>query len=125
MASLHGVEQDEAGKLRAFRARFGRGWDMEVEASEEEGGKKKGKGEAVEDSLLNLISGAGESLEARQKARAQLERDLEVAAREGEGEAEVQTRMVKGEDGKLVRVAMSDKTLRRDARVAEKKGRNT
>lgn len=35
---LLNVEEDEAGKLRAFRARFGRGWDAEsaeLEASEE------------------------------------------------------------------------------------------
>ena len=33
---LMNVEEDEAGKLRAFRERFGRGWDAEgtIDASE-------------------------------------------------------------------------------------------
>jgi hypothetical protein len=53
------VEQDEAGRLRAFRARFGRGWDLESQGEEE--GKKGGMagGENGEDSLLDLISGGG------------------------------------------------------------------
>lgn len=36
-ASLRNVEVDEAGKLAAFRGRFGRGWDAEAKA-EEDGG---------------------------------------------------------------------------------------
>lgn len=33
------MEEDEAGRLRAFRQRFGRGWDAETAAEEgEEGG---------------------------------------------------------------------------------------
>ena len=68
--SLRNVEQDEAGRLRAFRERFGRGWDLE--GADEEGEAlntvgKKGKGskgqggneEAFgEESLMDLISGA-------------------------------------------------------------------
>lgn len=30
------VEEDEAGRLRAFRAKFGRGWDSEVTEDLEE-----------------------------------------------------------------------------------------
>ncbi|PVH88984.1 hypothetical protein DL98DRAFT_477750, partial [Cadophora sp. DSE1049] len=46
--SLRNVEQDEAGRLRAFRKRFGRGWD----------GETLGKGrEEAEESLMDLISG--------------------------------------------------------------------
>jgi hypothetical protein len=59
--SLRNVEQDEAGRLRAFRERFGRGWDLEG-AEEEEGkgdGGKEGEGRLGEDSLMDLISGAG------------------------------------------------------------------
>jgi hypothetical protein len=73
--SLRNVEQDEAGRLRAFRERFGRGWDLEgadegeaLNASGQDGGKagkagkgKKGQGggEAFgEESLMDLISGA-------------------------------------------------------------------
>lgn len=71
------MEKDEAGRLRAFRERFGRGWDADVgeeaegkdvetggsEAREAEGrkGKEKVKKEVVdgeEDSLFDLISGA-------------------------------------------------------------------
>lgn len=42
MASLRNVEEDEAGRLKAFREKFGRGWDAEevaedgAEAVEEE-----------------------------------------------------------------------------------------
>ncbi|KAI8959285.1 hypothetical protein F5Y11DRAFT_350704 [Daldinia sp. FL1419] len=35
-SSLRNVEVDEAGKLAAFRGRFGRGWDLESAAREEE-----------------------------------------------------------------------------------------
>ncbi|RYP18547.1 hypothetical protein DL767_009821 [Monosporascus sp. MG133] len=68
-SSLRNVEVDEAGKLAAFRGRFGRGWDAEskVEAVEggEEGGaggegqqQKKGGGSATGiDALGDLISG--------------------------------------------------------------------
>ncbi|OAK99810.1 hypothetical protein IQ06DRAFT_250186 [Phaeosphaeriaceae sp. SRC1lsM3a] len=43
---LLNVEEDEAGKLASFRAKFGRGWDTDAEK-----GKKSG------DHLLDLISG--------------------------------------------------------------------
>ena len=58
--SLRNVEQDEAGRLRAFRERFGRGWDLDAQ---EEGGQRGDetlvKGEEEEESLMDLISGAG------------------------------------------------------------------
>lgn len=47
------MEQDEAGRLRAFRQRFGRGWDMEAQVGEE--GAEDNTQE--EDSLMDLISG--------------------------------------------------------------------
>ncbi|KAH7360374.1 hypothetical protein BKA65DRAFT_492954 [Rhexocercosporidium sp. MPI-PUGE-AT-0058] len=63
--SLRNVEQDEAGKLRAFRKRFGRGWD--VDGAEEAEGEHQGKegrkggegfdGEGDGESLMDLISG--------------------------------------------------------------------
>ena len=64
--SLRNMEQDEAGRLRAFRQRFGRGWDLDSQG-EEEGengaeGEKIGNGNGGElggDSLMDLISGAG------------------------------------------------------------------
>ena len=60
------MEEDEAGKLRAFRAKFGRGWDAEAaaqnaDAAEAEAGKEGGNGEGGKreetDHLLDLISG--------------------------------------------------------------------
>lgn len=59
--SLRNVEQDEAGRLRAFRQRFGRGWDIEAAESEEtsEDGKvAEDTSREQEDSLMDLISGA-------------------------------------------------------------------
>ncbi|KAH6720181.1 hypothetical protein BKA61DRAFT_508727, partial [Leptodontidium sp. MPI-SDFR-AT-0119] len=63
--SLRNVEQDEAGKLRAFRKRFGRGWD--VDGAEEGEGEAEGRqggqggegfnGEGDGESLMDLISG--------------------------------------------------------------------
>ncbi|KAH8888813.1 hypothetical protein GQ53DRAFT_748717 [Thozetella sp. PMI_491] len=96
--SLRNVELDEAGKLAAFRERFGRGWDLEekpVEGSvEEAAGAAPGKGakgkpaKAAEaapaapaidafDSLADLISGyaaketsiSGGGLSAKEQAK--------------------------------------------------------
>ncbi|KNG52679.1 50s ribosomal protein [Stemphylium lycopersici] len=47
---LLNVEEDEAGKLAAFRAKFGRGWDADTDAD------KSGQ---QEDHLLDLISRQG------------------------------------------------------------------
>lgn len=61
--SLRNVEADEAGKLAAFRSRFGRGWDVDAgeaeEAAEGGGEVKKADEKAADpfDSLANLISG--------------------------------------------------------------------
>ncbi|KAI1366558.1 hypothetical protein F5Y08DRAFT_300957 [Xylaria arbuscula] len=69
--SLQNVEVDEAGKLAAFRERFGRGWDSVAETAEdtttttEQQGKKGGDGAATaaekeagsEDALADLIAG--------------------------------------------------------------------
>lgn len=77
-------EADEAGKLRAFRDRFGRGWDAEAGAGagkdegedgdegegdegdevEVEGGREKKGGDKGEDNLMDLISGFGRDAEA-------------------------------------------------------------
>lgn len=50
------MEEDEAGRLKAFRRRFGRGWDAEEEV-EGEGGKK---GQEEEEEAEVLQVGAGE-----------------------------------------------------------------
>lgn len=48
---LLNIEEDEAGKLRAFREKFGRGWDAER--------MDRGEEEQEGDSLVDLISGRG------------------------------------------------------------------
>lgn len=50
---LLNIEEDEAGKLRAFREKFGRGWDAERMDRGEEEEEEEG------DSLVDLISGRG------------------------------------------------------------------
>jgi hypothetical protein len=72
LASLRNVEEDEAGRLRAFRSRFGRGWDLEgLEEPKEEGdgatasaatdGEAKAEEDDGEESLMDLISGGAYS----------------------------------------------------------------
>lgn len=71
--SLKNVEKDEAGRLRAFRERFGRGWDAEGTVEEEAEATAKSvdapsaeqntraapaKAQEDQDSLFDLISGA-------------------------------------------------------------------
>lgn len=94
--SLRNVEVDEAGKLAAFRARFGRGWDTvagpedvaattttttpapgaEAEAAADGVGEEEGPGDAGI-SLSDLISGyaakddaSGGGLSAKEQAKA-------------------------------------------------------
>ncbi len=70
------METDEAGKLRAFREKFGRGWDasrpqdkeVEREDGEEGEGEPKG-GREVEDNLMDLISGYGQEAEKKGEAK--------------------------------------------------------
>ncbi|PBP16443.1 50S ribosomal protein [Diplocarpon rosae] len=64
MDSLRNVEQDEAGRLKAFRRKFGRGWDAESVAEDSEEG---GRGQAEDDSLMDLISGGATVKESRAK----------------------------------------------------------
>ncbi len=71
---LLNIEEDEAGRLRRFRKRFGRGFDVDATSGEPEG---EGRGEVVEkadgeeaaaipeESLLDLISGYGREKEAK------------------------------------------------------------
>ena len=75
--SLRNVEQDEAGKLRAFRKRFGRGWD--VDGAEEAEGEQEGRevqkggegfdGEDDGESLMDLISGVKPEPEAEKNKK--------------------------------------------------------
>ncbi|PQE32668.1 hypothetical protein CJF32_00008243 [Rutstroemia sp. NJR-2017a WRK4] len=60
LESLKNIESDEAGRLRAFRERFGRGWEAEApvgEKKKEDAGENKGQQEEQEESLMDLISG--------------------------------------------------------------------
>jgi hypothetical protein len=60
--SLKNIEQDEAGRLRAFRDKFGRGWDLDsgVEEDGQGKGERADNGGIEEDSLLDLISGSAD-----------------------------------------------------------------
>lgn len=55
------IEADEAGRLRAFRAKFGRGWDAKSSAE-----VKEEEVEQEEDNFMDLISGF--DVEAQSKA---------------------------------------------------------
>ncbi|KAL8781575.1 MAG: hypothetical protein Q9213_005961 [Squamulea squamosa] len=70
---LLNVEADEAGRLRAFRERFGRGWDAETmtRRDEETGEIKDSKKEQQEDedNLMDLISGYGVDAEEKGEAK--------------------------------------------------------
>ncbi|KAM3070619.1 hypothetical protein ACMFMF_008071 [Clarireedia jacksonii] len=58
LESLRNVESDEAGRLRAFRARFGRGWEADAGVAVE--GKKEGDGkDEGGENLMDLISEGG------------------------------------------------------------------
>ena len=69
------METDEAGKLRAFRAKFGRGWDAtraqdrdsDAEEGEEEAEQVQ-DGREEDDNLMDLISGYGQEAEAKGEA---------------------------------------------------------
>ncbi|KAL8941191.1 MAG: hypothetical protein Q9211_001905 [Gyalolechia sp. 1 TL-2023] len=68
---LLNVEADEAGRLRAFRERFGRGWDAEKmvtrdeEAGEVKEGQEEGQEQEKEDNLMDLIRGYRKNVRAR------------------------------------------------------------
>ncbi|KAI4217084.1 MAG: hypothetical protein LQ351_000393 [Letrouitia transgressa] len=84
---LLSVEADEAGRLRAFREKFGRGWDAErmavrdddIEAESQREGepevvpwseRKEEKGRGGEENLMGLISGYRKSgREKREEVR--------------------------------------------------------
>ena len=71
------METDEAGKLRAFREKFGRGWDAsrmqeKDEEAEKEGGEQEGmegRQREEEDNLMDLISGYGQEAEKKGEAK--------------------------------------------------------
>lgn len=85
--SLMNVEEDEAGRLRAFRARFGRGWDAETAPLEKSDQTKDGEAkvdrDGPEDSLLNLISGFGRRQDTKKPA--QDSKEATSQAKKGKG----------------------------------------
>ena len=72
---LLNMESDDSGKLRAFREKFGRGWDAsrmqerdeDVDAEEREGEVEE-RGQMGEDNLMDLISGYGQEAEEKGEA---------------------------------------------------------
>lgn len=64
---LANVEEDEAGRLKKFRGRFGRGWDAEVVTGAEEAreGEEGLAPKESHESLLDLISGYGKDAEKK------------------------------------------------------------
>lgn len=62
---LLNIEEDEAGKLRSFRDRFGRGWDAErkddIAAAQHE------DEEDQDENLMDLITGFGQGVDAETK----------------------------------------------------------
>ena len=81
-------EADEAGRLRAFRERFGRGWDARTNVEEEEA--EEGEREEAEDGdeqkggLMDLISGYRQ--EAEKQGTAEGEREEKEKSSKGTGE---------------------------------------
>lgn len=100
---LANVEEDEAGRLKRFRGRFGRGWDAEAVAGAEEVGVhfssegsianvchlqvREGEEalapEEQDQSLLDLISGYGQEAEAKGEAAGK--REEKVKSGKGKG----------------------------------------
>ncbi|KAI4190328.1 MAG: hypothetical protein L6R41_000854 [Letrouitia leprolyta] len=82
---LMNVEADEAGRLRAFRERFGRGWDAEkmMTRDQETGEVKEAQEEEGEDNLMDLISGYRKA--ARMEAAVDSQSTREGEAKGGKG----------------------------------------
>ncbi|TKA27957.1 hypothetical protein B0A50_04023 [Salinomyces thailandicus] len=59
--NLLNVEEDEAGRLKRFRKRFGRGFDVEAmeEQERETAPGDEGSAESQDESVLDLIAGYG------------------------------------------------------------------
>lgn len=84
------METDDSGKLRAFRDKFGRGWDAskmqetDEDLDGEEGEEEvEGRGHLSEDNLMDLISGYGQ--EAEKKGEAAGSRKVKERSGKGKG----------------------------------------
>ncbi|KAL8905755.1 MAG: hypothetical protein Q9207_002424 [Kuettlingeria erythrocarpa] len=82
---LLNVEADEAGRLRAFREKFGRGWDAEkmVTRDEETGEVKEGQEEEGQDNLMDLISAYGSEAEVKGEAKGVREERVRSGKKKG------------------------------------------
>ncbi|KAK0110437.1 hypothetical protein ONS96_002048 [Cadophora gregata f. sp. sojae] len=85
--SLRNIEQDEAGRLRAFRKRFGRGWDMDGAEEGEAGEGEEGNSsrEDVEESLMDLISGQSREGPAKGEGKSGMENLMAAVEKEQKG----------------------------------------
>ncbi|KAE8387895.1 hypothetical protein BDV23DRAFT_160164 [Aspergillus alliaceus] len=78
-SKLMNVEEDEAGRLAAFRAKFGRSWDAntpteeelnkKAEQTSEEAAAEARAAEEEDDNLLDLISSFGQEEQASGKKK--------------------------------------------------------
>lgn len=76
---LLNVEEDEAGRLRAFRSRFGRNWDAANTVSAEDlfSGASKNKAESVEASATETDAELKKQQEATAAVEAAIEKEME------------------------------------------------
>lgn len=83
---LLNIEEDEAGKLRSFRAKFGRGWDAE---RKDDLAEALGEGqEDQEGSLMDLITGFGQEMETETKGVVKEEESSNKGKEKGKGKGE-------------------------------------
>ncbi len=76
---LLSLEADEAGRLRAFREKFGRGWDAERMQDEDTDAAEN----QDEDSLMDLIGSYGQEAEAEGTAKGVREEKTRAGNRTG------------------------------------------
>ena len=76
---LLSIEADEAGRLRAFREKFGRGWDAERMQDEDTDAAESEQ----DDNLMDLIGGYGRQAEAKGTAKKGREEKMRAGNRTG------------------------------------------
>ncbi|KJX92250.1 hypothetical protein TI39_contig5882g00006 [Zymoseptoria brevis] len=82
-AKLQNVEEDEAGRLRNFRKRFGRGFDAEAVEAEEGDEKVDGSSAVKEESLMDMITAMPKQQEPKKGKAAAAAAAPEPAAKSG------------------------------------------
>ncbi|KAF2765566.1 hypothetical protein EJ03DRAFT_330815 [Teratosphaeria nubilosa] len=71
---LLNIEEDEAGRLKRFRRRFGRGFDFDaMEAEQARDGKEAVSADGQDESLLDLISDFRQNEQKKGKAAGKTE----------------------------------------------------